>query len=227
MCQNSKRTANLPAPTALLLKGQECQECYRIYNVGSQLQEGLAGYLQDHRQNTSAKAAPWGWAIMSRGLNKWTHNLNVCQTLLPRKTFSNYYIYPQSTEGTANMDTAGLELLTRLLFADQHLQEQLNTPLTRQPQSNCWIYQTGSGSFSCKLENKVSSSTFPKSSNIPYCNKDMIILLSSCSVYFKHLVQWEPWYRLDLRWNGQVSSTPFPFFLLGNYWYARPVFHKP
>lgn len=105
--------------------------------------------------------------------------------------------------------------------------EQLNTPLTRQSQSNCWIYQTGSGSFSCKLENKVSSSTFPKPSNIPYSNKDMIIHLSSCSVHFKHLVQWEPWCRLDLRWNGRVSSTPFPFFLLGNYWYARPVFHKP
>lgn len=105
--------------------------------------------------------------------------------------------------------------------------EQLNTPLTRQSQSNCWTYQTGSGSFSCKLENKVSSSTSPKSSNIPYCNKDMIILLSSCSEHFKHLVQWEPWCRLGLRWNGQVSSTPFPFFLLGNYWYTRPVFHKP
>lgn len=67
--------------------------------------------------------------------------------------------------------------------------EQLNTPLTRQSQNNCWTYQTGSGSFSCKLENKVSSSTSPKSSNIPYCNKDMIILLSSCSEHFKHLVQ--------------------------------------
>lgn len=126
---------------------------------------------------------------MSRELNKRTHILKVCQTLLPRKTFSNYYIYPQSTEGTASVDTAGLELLTRLLFADQYLQKQLNTFLTRQSQSNCWIYQTGSGSFNCKLENKVSSSNFPKSSNIPYCNKDMIILLSSCSVHFKHLVQ--------------------------------------
>lgn len=63
---------------------------------------------------------------MSRGLNKWTRILNVCQTLLPRKTFSYYHIYPQSTEGTANVDTAGLELLRRQLFADQHLQEQLN-----------------------------------------------------------------------------------------------------
>lgn len=59
MCQNSKKTGNLPAPTALLLKGQEC---YRIHSVGSQLQEGLAGCLQDHRQNTSDKAALWGWA---------------------------------------------------------------------------------------------------------------------------------------------------------------------
>lgn len=163
-----------------------------------------------------------GWCcptypITSRGLNKWTCILNVCQTLLQRKTFSNYYIYPQSTEGTVNVDTAGLELLNRLLSADLHLQEQLNTYLTRQSQSNCWIYQTGSGSFTCKLENKVSSSTLPKSSNIPYCNKDIIILLSSCSVHFKHLVQ--PWCRLDLRWNGQVCSTPFPFFLLRGYWY--------
>lgn len=147
---------------------------------------------------------------MSRGLKKWTRILNH-QTLLPRKTFSNHHIYPQSTEGTANMDSAGLELLSWQLFADQHLQEQLNTSLTRQSPSNCWIYQIGSSSFSCTLENKVSSSTFPKSSNIPYCNKDMIILLSPCSVHWKHLVQWEPWCRLDLRQNGQISSTPFPF----------------
>lgn len=126
---------------------------------------------------------------MRRGLNKQTRILNVCQTLLPRKTFSNFYIYPQSTEGTANMDNAGLELLTKIIVCRSTSSEQLNTPLTMQSQSNCWIYQTGSGSFSCKLENKVSSSTFPKSSNIPYCNKDMIIHLSSCSVHFKHLVQ--------------------------------------
>lgn len=145
-----------------------------------------------------------GWCcptyrIMSRGLNKWTRILNMCQTLLPRKTFSSDHIYPQSTEGTANVDTAGLELLSRQLFADQHLQEQLNPSHTRQSQSNCWIHQTGSGSFSCELENKVSSSTFPKSSNIPYCNKDMTMLFSSCSVHLKHIVQWEPWCRLDLR----------------------------
>lgn len=143
---------------------------------------------------------------MSRGLNKWTCILNVCQTLLPRKTISNYHLYPQSTERTVNMDTSGLELLSN------YLQNNIFMSLTKQSQSNCWIYQTASGSFSCKLANKVSSSTLPKSSNIPYCNKDMIILLSSCSVHLKHLVQWEPWCRLHLRWNGQVSSIPFPFF---------------
>lgn len=153
------------------------------------------------------------YPIMSRGLNKWTRILNVCQTLLPRKTFSNYHIYPQSTEGTANVDTAGLELLSRQLFADQHLQEQLNTSLTRQSQSNCWIYQIGSGSFRCKLENKVNFSISPKSSNIPYCNKDMIIPLSSCSVHLKHLVQWEPWFKLDLRWNDR-SVPPHSLFFL-------------
>lgn len=153
------------------------------------------------------------YPIMSRGLNKWTRILNVCQTLLPRKTFSNYHIYPQSTEGTANVDTAGLELLSRQLCADQHLQEQLNTSLTRQSQSNCWIYQIGSGSFRCKLENKGNFSISPKSSNIPYCNKDMIIPLSSCSVHLKHLVQWEPWFKLDLRWNDR-SVPPHSLFFL-------------
>ena len=165
---------------------------------------------------------------MSRGLDKWTSILNACQTLLPRKAFSNYHVRPQSTERAANVGTAVLEFLNSQLFADRHLQEELNTSLTRQTQSSCWIYQIGSGSSSYKLENKVNSSTFPKSNSIPYCNTDVIILLSLCSVHLKHLVQWEPWCRLGLRWNRQASSTPFPFFLFGHYWpNTRSVFHKP
>lgn len=171
-----------------------------------------------------------GWScttIVSRGLNKWASIPNACQTLLPRKAFSNYCIHPQSTGGTANVGTAVLEYLHSQLFADQHLQEELNTSLTRQTQSSCCIYQIGSGSFSYKLENKVNSSTFPKFNSIPDCNTDMIILLSLCAVHLKHLVQWEPWCRSGPRWNGQASSTPFPFLLFGNYWYARYIFYKP
>lgn len=71
MCQNNKRTANLPALTGLLLQGQECQQCYRTHSVGSQLQDGLAGYLQDHRQNTSDKAALWGGADIALRILLW------------------------------------------------------------------------------------------------------------------------------------------------------------
>lgn len=66
-----KRTATLPALTGLLLQGQECQECYRIHSVCSQLQDGLAGYLQDHRQNTPDKAALWGWADAALRILLW------------------------------------------------------------------------------------------------------------------------------------------------------------
>lgn len=68
---------------------------------------------------------------MSRELNKWTRILNTCQTLLPSKVISNYYISPQSTEVIANMGTAVLEFLNNQLFGDQHLQEQKAT-LNRQ-----------------------------------------------------------------------------------------------
>lgn len=150
---------------------------------------------------------------MSRRLNKWTSILNACQTPLLSKV-TNYHIHPQSREGIANMDAAVLEFLNSLLFADQDLQEDLNTSLTRQTQSSCWIYQ--SGSFSYKFENKVNSSTFPKSNSIPYCNTDMIIWLLLCSV-LKALSAMRTLMQAWTQMNSQASSTPFPFFLFGNY----------
>lgn len=164
---------------------------------------------------------------MRSGLKKWTNILSTCQTLSPREAFPNYHICPRSREGTARAGTAVLEFLNSQLFADQHIWEKLNTSVSRQTQSSCWISQIGHCSFNYKPENKVNSSMIPKSNSTTYCNTDTIILLSLCSVHLEHIVQWEPWCRPGLSWNGQVASTPFPFFLFGNYWYARSIFHKP
>lgn len=62
ICQNRKKNCQLTSTHRVTTARTECQKCYGIHSVGSQLQDGLTGYLQEHRQNASDKAALWGRA---------------------------------------------------------------------------------------------------------------------------------------------------------------------
>lgn len=77
LSEQKKRIVNLPALTGSLLQGQECQKCYGIHSAGSQLQNGLTGDLQEHRQNASDKAALCGRAEVAprilSGVERWTN----------------------------------------------------------------------------------------------------------------------------------------------------------
>lgn len=194
--------------SVLLLWGREAQRYHRAHTAGSHWQDGPAGYLPEHQQNTSDSHPPgtsWSYTTLWEGWTNGPPSWTSTRPLYQGKTFSIWHVRSQSTEGTAV-----LNFLNSYLFAAQHLWEEPNYSCYQaNTEHRCWTSQIGSGSFSYSSL-KTNSSTFPKPNSTHYSNMGMIVLLQFCSENLKHVHNEESDLGLDLR--AQASFTPLVFF---------------
>lgn len=218
ICQ-SRQTANLSVLTVLLLQGREDQRYYRAHTASSHLQDGLAGYLQEHQQSTSGSYPPGtSWSYTYERAEQRDHHPGCLSDPVTKESL--FHLARPLSEHRGYC-CAGIP--KQLLICSP-------TPLRRVKYScyqantehRCWTSQIGSGSFSYKrLKN---SSTFPKPNSTHYSNTDMIVLLQFCSEHLKHVHNEKSDLGLDL--DEELRPVSPIFLLFDTYWYTRSTFHK-